>query len=164
MAFGPDKGLSSEAVLALSKSGMFDQPMYDLMPLIVSLYVCSSDGVWSGSVAVRSCSSDNSPSSAYRSLVVGQRSHYQQESLGWNTVLSLQRRRASISGNCSFWSVGMRSTDMRLAGGQMPGGRGFSTSVSRRFRSVPVRTAGLMLASRGVSTAWEMEILKTVGL
>ena len=66
-AFGPEKGLLSEAVLALSISGMSDQPIYDLMPFIVSLYVCSSEGIWSGSKAVTSGSSDSSPSSAYRS-------------------------------------------------------------------------------------------------
>ena len=37
------------------------------MPLIVSRYVCSAEGVWSGSATVISWSSDSSPSSTYRS-------------------------------------------------------------------------------------------------
>ena len=65
--FGPEKGLSSEPVVVLSISRMFDQPIYDLMPLMVSLYVCSSPTAWSGSVVVQSWSSESSPSSAYKS-------------------------------------------------------------------------------------------------
>ena len=61
-ALGPENGLSSDPVLALSSSGMSDQPMYSRMPFIVSLYVCSSEGTSSGS-AVQSGSSESSPSS-----------------------------------------------------------------------------------------------------
>ena len=45
-AFGPAKGLSSDG-LELSISGTWVQPMKERMPLMVSLYVCSSDDGWS---------------------------------------------------------------------------------------------------------------------
>ena len=64
VALGPVKGLSSDAVVILSRSGISDQPMYARMPFIVSLYVWSSEGPCSDSKAVKSGSSDNSPSSA----------------------------------------------------------------------------------------------------
>ena len=67
----------------------------------------------------------------------------------------MQWWRAGVGDN-RRWPVGVRFTDMRLAGGLMPGCRGVGTSVSRRSRSVPVglkRAGGLMLASRGVSTS-----------
>ena len=41
---GPVKGLSSDEILELSMSEMSDQPINDLMPLIISLYVCQQRG------------------------------------------------------------------------------------------------------------------------
>ena len=66
-SLGPSKGLSSDDLVPESMSGMWVHPMYDRIPLIVSVYDCSSERDWSGSVKETSSSSDSSPSSGYRS-------------------------------------------------------------------------------------------------
>ena len=66
-SLGPAKGLLSDVLAPESISGIWFHPIYDRIPLIVSLYDCSSERDWSGSVIETSWSSESSPSSVYKS-------------------------------------------------------------------------------------------------